>query len=79
METLYQLLTALISAQAPWWLLAIIGAGIVLPQVGPIRLNLSIGEGPKQTRRHRSLLPSPANSPNHRRSGENHAGPELPE
>lgn len=44
MEPLYQLMTALLSAHAPWWLLAIVVAGVVLRQVGPIRLNLSIGD-----------------------------------
>ena len=44
MESLDQLLTALLTAHAPWWLLAIIAVGIVLRPIGPIRLNLSIGE-----------------------------------
>jgi len=44
MEPLYQLVTALLSAHAPWWLLAIAVVAIAARHVGPIRLNLSIGD-----------------------------------
>ncbi len=43
MEPFYQLVTALLSAHAPWWLLAIVVVAAAARHIGPIHLNLSIG------------------------------------
>lgn len=44
MDPLYQFATALLSAHAPWWLFAIPVVAVGVRCIGPIRLNLSIGE-----------------------------------
>jgi hypothetical protein len=44
MEPLYQFATALLSAHAPWWLIGIAVAAMAIRHVGPIRLNLTIGD-----------------------------------
>jgi hypothetical protein len=60
---LYQLVATLLSAHAPWWLLAIVVGtiavdrivdriAIAIDRIGPIRLNLSIGNS---TARRRSI------------------------
>jgi hypothetical protein len=46
MEPLFRFASALLSANAPWWIVAIVALATAAPYIGPIRLNLTIATVP---------------------------------
>lgn len=54
METLLHFASALLSAHAPRWIIGTIVIAIAVSQIGPIRLNLSIGDQSSRLRKPRT-------------------------
>lgn len=51
MEPLYRFLSALLAAHAPWPIVAVVVLALAMSYIGPIHLNLSIGDRSRSKKR----------------------------